>query len=110
MASTYARISALSQHAGRVVTVRGWVTHLRSSGKIAFIVLRDGTGTLQAVMVRKELADEVWARYAELTLETSVAVTGEVRADARSPGGFELGVQDLGIIGPSPLDYPIQPK
>jgi asparaginyl-tRNA synthetase len=110
MASTYARISALSHHAGGVVTVRGWVTHLRSSGKIAFIVLRDGTGTLQAVMVKKEVPEEVWARFAELTLETSVAVTGEVRADARAPSGFELGVKDLGIIGASPLDYPIQPK
>ena len=110
MASTYARISALHRHAGGVVTVRAWVTHLRSSGKIAFIVLRDGTGTLQAVMVKKEVPEEVWARYADLTLETSVAVTGEVRADARSPGGFELGVSGLEIIGPSPLDYPIQPK
>ena len=61
-------------------------------------------------MVKKEIPESVWSRYGELTLETSVAVTGTVRADARSPGGFELGVSDLEIVGPSPLDYPIQPK
>ena len=61
-------------------------------------------------MVKKEMPESVWARYAELTLETSVAVTGTVRADARSPGGYELGVSDLEIVGPSPIDYPIQPK
>ena len=61
-------------------------------------------------MVKKEMPESVWSRYGELTLETSVAVTGTVRADARSPGGFELGVSDLEIVGPSPLDYPIQPK
>jgi len=110
MASTFARISELPGHEGAVATVRGWVTHLRSSGKVAFIVLRDGTGTLQAVVVKNSVGPESWARFGELTLETSVAVTGEVRADARAPGGFELGVSELEIIGPSPLDYPIQPK
>ena len=92
------------------MTVRGWVTHLRSSGKVAFIVLRDGTGALQTVVVKSAVAPESWTRFGELTLETSVAVTGEVRADARAPGGYELGAQTLEIIGPSPLDYPIQPK
>jgi asparaginyl-tRNA synthetase len=95
---------------GLLVTVRGWVTHLRSSGKIAFIVLRDGTGTLQCVLVKNQLAPEVWGRFAELTQETSVAVTGEVRAEPRAPGGHEMGVTDLAILGASPLDYPIQPK
>jgi len=95
---------------GLQVTVRGWVTHLRSSGKVAFIVLRDGTGTLQCVLVKNQLAPEVWGRFAELTQETSVAVTGEVRAEPRAPGGHEMGVTDLAILGASPLDYPIQPK
>ncbi len=110
MASTFARIAELSRHEGAAVTVRGWVTHLRSSGKVAFIVLRDGTGTLQAVLVRNAVAPESWARFGELTLETSLAVTGDVRADARAPGGYELGVTELEIVGQSPLDYPIQPK
>jgi asparaginyl-tRNA synthetase len=105
-----ARIAELAAHAGQSATVCGWVTHLRSSGKVAFIVLRDGTGVLQAVLVRNSVTPDVWDRFALLTHETCVRVTGEVRADARAPGGFELGLADLGIIGPSPVDYPIQPK
>lgn len=105
-----ARINELSAHAGTVVTVRGWVTHLRSSGKIAFIVMRDGTGIMQAVLVKNAVAPEVWERFAELTQEACIAVTGEVKADARQPGGYELGINDLTVIGSSPLDYPIQPK
>jgi asparaginyl-tRNA synthetase len=105
-----ARINELSAHAGTIVTVRGWVTHLRSSGKIAFIVMRDGTGIMQGVLVKNAVAQEVWERFAELTQEACIAVTGEVKADARQPGGFELGINDLQVIGTSPLDYPIQPK
>jgi asparaginyl-tRNA synthetase len=104
------RISGLSSEVGKVVTVRGWITTVRSSGKVAFLVLRDGTGLLQCVLVKSAVTQEVWDRFAQLTLETSVAVTGDVRADARAPGGYELGVTDLEIIGASPLDYPIQPK
>ncbi|MFI5241690.1 MAG: asparagine--tRNA ligase [Gemmatimonadales bacterium] len=106
----FVRISGLSSEAGKNVTVRGWVTTVRSSGKVAFLVLRDGTGLLQCVVVKTAVSPELWERFAQLTLETSIAVSGEVRADARAPGGFELGVSDLTIIGASPLDYPIQPK
>jgi len=108
LAST--RISGLSSEVGKVVTVRGWVTTVRSSGKVAFLVLRDGTGLLQCVLVKSAVPQDVWDRFAQLTLETSAAVTGDVRADARAPGGYELGVTDLTIVGTSPLDYPIQPK
>ena len=108
--SDTARIIELGAHAGASVTVRGWVTHLRSSGKVAFIVLRDGTGILQTVLVKNQVPPEVWERFAELTQETSLAVTGEVKADARAPGGYELGLTNIEIIGSSPLDYPIQPK
>ncbi len=100
----------LSQVAGQRATIRGWVSHLRSSGKVAFLVMRDGTGVLQCVLVKTQLPPEVWERFATLTLETSVSVTGDVRAEPRAPGGFELGVTDLMVIGASPLDYPIQPK
>ena len=110
MTAPFVRISELPRHAGATVTVRGWVTHLRSSGKVAFVVLRDGTGLLQNVLVKSALAPAAWARFAELTQEACIAVTGEVKVDARAPGGHELGVSDLAIIGPSPLDYPIQPK
>jgi asparaginyl-tRNA synthetase len=110
MPSRFVSIEELKDFVGEVVTVRGWVTHVRSSGKVAFVVVRDGSGVLQCVVVKNAVGEEVWERFASLTLETSLAVTGEVRADARAPGGFELGVKDLVIIGPSPLDYPIQPK
>ncbi len=108
LAST--RISGLSGEVGSSVTVRGWITTVRSSGKVAFLVLRDGTGLLQCVVVKSAVTLDVWDRFAQLSLETSVAVTGDVRADARAPGGYELAVTDLAIVGTSPLDYPIQPK
>ena len=110
MTLPYARISELSTHAGQQVRVRGWVTHLRSSGKVAFIVMRDGSGSLQCVLVKVSLAPETWERFAQLTQETTIEVAGEVRPDARAPGGYELAVTDLVITGPSPIDYPIQPK
>jgi asparaginyl-tRNA synthetase len=106
----YARISDLSQHTDSTVTVRGWVTHVRSSGKVAFLVVRDGTGLVQCVVVKNAVPGEVWERFGKLTQETSVAVTGSVRADTRAPGGYELGVSELEILGESPTDYPIQPK
>ena len=106
----FARISELPNHVGQTVTVRGWVTHLRSSGKIAFIVMRDGTGILQSVVVKNQVTPEAWERFGTLTQEACIAVTGAVKADARQPGGHELGLTDLVVIGASPLDYPIQPK
>jgi asparaginyl-tRNA synthetase len=110
MTPPYVRISELSHHAGQSVRVRGWVVHLRSSGKVAFIVMRDGSGTLQCVLVKSSLSAESWERFSQLTQETTIEVAGEVRPDARAPGGFELGVTSLEILGPSPIDYPIQPK
>jgi asparaginyl-tRNA synthetase len=103
-------IARLRDHVGTTVTVRGWVAHLRSSGKVAFAVVRDGSGTMQAVVVRSVVPPESWEAFGTLTIESSLAVTGEVRADARAPGGFELSVSRLDLLGPSPLDYPIQPK
>jgi asparaginyl-tRNA synthetase len=104
------RIAELTSHLGQPVTVRAWVTHVRSSGKVAFAALRDGTGTAQAVVVKSQVDDALWARFAELTTETSVAVTGEARENPRAPGVLDIGVSDLQIIGTSPSDYPIQPK
>ena len=84
--ASFVRIAELPAHAGQHVLVRAWVTHLRSSGKIAFAVLRDGTGICQSVFVKSQLPPEVWARFAELTTETSVEITGEVRAEAARAG------------------------
>jgi asparaginyl-tRNA synthetase len=106
----FVRIAELPAYAGQSVIIRAWVTHLRSSGKIAFAVLRDGTGICQAVFVKNQIPAEAWERFAQLTTETSVEIAGEVRLEPRSPGGAELGVTALTIIGASPIDYPIQPK
>src|SRR5436190_13667622 len=106
------RIEELPQRVGgETVVVRGWVMTTRSSGKIAFVVLRDGTGFLQAVLSKKEVPDAAWAAFAQLTQETSVEVTGTVRADPRAPGGggVELQASELRILGPS-HDFPITPK
>src|SRR5688572_29999340 len=104
-------IEELPQHAGKTVAVRGWVATTRSSGKIAFVVVRDGTGMLQAVLSKKEVSAEVWDALGKLTHETSIEVSGVVRADERAPGGWgvELQANDLRIIGPSP-EFPITPK
>ena len=104
------RIGGLGDRAGQVTTVRGWVTHVRSSGKVAFVVIRDGTGIMQGVLVKNQVSPEAWERFSELTLECSVAVTGEIRSDARAPMGVEMAVSELELLGKSPSDYPIQPK
>ncbi|MDQ3698191.1 MAG: asparagine--tRNA ligase [Gemmatimonadota bacterium] len=103
-------IEELHDHVGRTVTVRGWATNVRSSGKVAFAVVRDGSGIVQTVLAKSTVTPEAWESFGHLTIETSVAVSGEVRAEARAPGGYEIGVIDLTILGPSPVDYPIQPK
>ncbi len=102
-------IEALPPLAGQTAVVRGWVATTRSSGKIAFVVVRDGTGMLQAVLSKKDVPAEVWDAFGKLTQETSLEVTGVVRAEPRAPGGVELQAADLKILGPSP-DFPITPK
>ncbi|HET9708830.1 MAG TPA: asparagine--tRNA ligase [Gemmatimonadales bacterium] len=103
------RIDALPALAGQPATVRGWVMTTRSSGKIAFVSLRDGTGYLQVVISKKDVPEGVWNALGGLTQETSVEVTGTVRADARAPGGVELTASDLRLLGASP-EFPISPK
>jgi asparaginyl-tRNA synthetase len=103
------QISELRAHAGKEVTVRGWVATTRSSGKIAFVVLRDGSGMVQGVLSKKEVPESVWTAFGALTQETSVALTGVVREEPRSPGGYELAVTGLEVLGQSP-EYPITPK
>ncbi len=106
---TTVRIEDLARHVGQSVTIRGWVTHTRSSGKIAFVVLRDGTGYLQGVLSKKEVPEPVWARFPGLTQEATVALTGVVQAEPRAPGGYEMHLSDVELIGTS-TDFPIQPK
>jgi len=103
------QINGLRAHVGETVTVRGWVVTTRSSGKIAFVVVRDGSGTVQGVLSKKEVPGSTWAAFEALTQETSVAITGTVREEARSPGGYELALQNVEVLGSS-QDYPITPK
>jgi asparaginyl-tRNA synthetase len=107
--ATTVEVGDLSRHVGETVTIKGWVETVRVHGKVAFVILRDGTGTLQGVLLKKEAAAEDWAILDTLTQESTVAMTGEVREDARSPGGFELGIQSLSLLSLA-QDYPIQPK
>src|SRR5947199_8715302 len=105
------RIETLPQLVGQTVAVRGWVMTTRSSGKIAFVVLRDGTGYLQAVLSKKDVSDAAWDAFGKLTQETSLEVTGTVRADPRAPGGggVEPTAAELAIFGPCP-DFPTTPE
>ena len=102
-------VSELASHVGSEVVIRGWIESTRAHGKVAFLDVRDGTGVVQGVVVKKQVAEEVWERHASLTLETSVAVTGTVRGEPRAPGGHELTVTGLEVLGRSD-EYPIQPK
>jgi asparaginyl-tRNA synthetase len=102
-------ISDLHAHVGETVVVNGWVVTTRSSGKIAFVVVRDGSGYVQGVLSKKEVPETTWATFGLLTQESSVALTGTVRTEPRSPGGYELSVQTIDLLGSS-VDYPITPK
>ncbi len=102
-------INELSSHIGEEVTLRGWVYKLRSIGKIWFLVLRDGTGLLQCVVVKSEVDEAVFALEQKLTQESSVIVTGSVREEGRAVGGVELGVRTIEVVHIAE-DYPITPK
>ena len=104
-----AHIEEIAQHAGRSATLRGWLHNRRSSGKIHFLTVRDGTGFIQAVMSKAAVGEEVFLQAGHLGQETAVVVEGEVRADARAPGGYELDVIGLRVVGQT-RDYPITPK
>ena len=103
------QIKDLPRHAGETVTVSGWVSTLRVHASVAFVVLRDGTGVVQGVLVKSQLAAEVWELATSLTQESCIALSGVVRADARAPGGHELTVAAVELIGGSD-EFPIQPK
>jgi len=102
-------VEDLKSHAGETVTLRGWVYNLRSSGKIAFLILRDGTGRVQCVVSRKEVGEEPFERVRGLTQESSVTVTGRVNLDDRAPGGAEIHVDSVEVHQVA-QDYPITPK
>jgi len=102
-------VEDVGQHVGQEVSLRGWVYNKRSSGKIRFILLRDGTGIIQCVLVEGQVSGETFERFAPLTQETSVIITGTINEDKRAPSGYELLVKDVDV-GQIATDYPITPK
>jgi asparaginyl-tRNA synthetase len=102
-------ISDIAQHEGQSVTIKGWLHNRRSSGKIHFLQIRDGSGFVQAVMSKAAVGDDVFKAADHLAQETALSVTGTVRADARAPSGYELDVTGVEVHGGS-TDYPITPK
>jgi asparaginyl-tRNA synthetase len=104
-----AYIEDVGTHEGEEVTLKGWLHNRRSSGKIHFLIVRDGSGFIQAVMSKAAVGDEMFKAADHLSQETAIAVTGTVRADKRAPGGYELDVRQLEVVSPS-VDYPITPK
>ncbi len=105
-------ISAASQHVGETVSIPGWLYNLRKSGKIAFPLLRDGTGIMQCVAVKSALPEPVFDAIKDLTQESSVIFTGKIRADERAPGGYEMDVENVEVVQrvPEADPYPITPK
>ncbi len=102
-------VSDLSNHVGETVELRGWVYNTRSSGKIRFVLLRDGTGIVQCVIAKGQVPDEVFESFATMTQESSIVVHGTVRKEDRAPGGYEIDTKDLRILQIA-HDYPITPK
>ncbi len=93
-----ATIATLSAFERQTVTLQGWLYNLRASGKLLFPIFRDGTGTIQGIVPKAAVPEELFETLKNLTLESSVKVTGKVRADARAPSGFELDVEELEVL------------
>jgi asparaginyl-tRNA synthetase len=107
MNQTY--ISDVSKHVGEEITIKGWLYNIRSSGKLMFPQIRDGSGVIQGVVFKKSVPEEVWKGFETLTQESSIIVKGKPRADERAPGGFELDITSLEVVQLAE-SYPITPK
>jgi asparaginyl-tRNA synthetase len=103
-------IADIAQHDGREVTLHGWLHNRRSSGKLHFLQVRDGTGTIQCVVFKGNVSAEVFGEADHLPQETSIRVTGTVKKDARAPIGFELDVKDLAVVARPAREFPIGHK
>ena len=103
------RVADIGRREGRDAELRGWLYNKRSSGKLHFLQLRDGSGVVQCVVFKGDVSPEVFERCSHLSQETSLVVRGEVRRDERSPIGYELGVSELEVVQQAE-EYPITPK
>jgi asparaginyl-tRNA synthetase len=105
-------IRRVSEHVAQEVTLQGWLYNLRESGKLLFPLFRDGTGIIQGVVVKSAVPPEIFDRVRHLSQESSLRVSGKVRADQRAPGGYELDVSNVEVLQLIPADapYPITPK
>src|SRR5262245_20161683 len=108
-ASQVVRIVDFAKHVGGEVRVQGWLHKQRSSGKLQFLIVRDGSGFAQAVVARAAVPAEAWEGAERMGQESAFEATGKVRADQRAPGGFELDVTGLQVVHAT-HDYPITPK
>jgi asparaginyl-tRNA synthetase len=106
---TSVRIKDLPRHVGETVTVNGWLYNKRTSGKLQFPIVRDGSGFVQCVVSKKEVSEESWNDSDRATQESTVTVTGKAVAEARAPGGVELHVSEVKLVGLAEA-YPISPK
>ena len=102
-------IEDIAAHEGQTVTVKGWLYHARSSGKIRFLMVRDGTGIIQCVASLSDVGDVAFAEIDQMTQESSLVVVGTVRGDKRAPGGYELVLQHVIVVAVA-QEYPISPK
>ena len=102
-------IEQIASFEGVDITIKGWIRNRRSSGKLSFLMVRDGTGELQAILSKGEVGEDQFALSSQLTQESSVVLTGKPRKDARAPGGFELDVSKIQVIQIAE-PFPIQPK
>ena len=112
MSAPVSLISRLNEHDGQEVTIRGWLYNLRESGKLLFPQFRDGSGIVQGVVPKNAVTPEVFEAVKGLTQESSVIVTGKVKAEKRAPGGYEMDVTNVEVVQKVPEDspYPITPK
>ncbi|HHY09180.1 MAG TPA: asparagine--tRNA ligase, partial [Firmicutes bacterium] len=102
-------LNKIGDHVGEEVEIRGWLYNKRSSGRIQFLIIRDGTDLIQGVLVKNDVPEEVFEAAHSLTQESSVIVRGIARSDERAPTGFELAITDLEIVQIAE-EYPITPK
>src|SRR4051812_18674768 len=104
------RIDDLGGHVGEKVTIEGWLYNKRSSGKLHFLEMRDGSGICQCVVFKGDVSADLFAAADRLTQETSLRLTGVVREHGKQKGQFEIGVAELEVIAAPSREYPISPK